>query len=92
MKIPKEINTHCPHCKKHSKHKLKEFKAGKMRTMSKGTRSHEKQHKKGYGGKAEFVPLKKKQTRKPTFVATCSTCKKKHYYVIPKRMKFEFAA
>ena len=43
--------------------------------------------KKGYGGKAEFTATIKKQTKKPTFIAECSQCQAKHYFVIPKRMK-----
>jgi ribosomal protein L44E len=55
--------------------------------MSWGTRENIRKHKKGYGGKAEFIATVKKQNKKPTFVAECSVCKAQHYFVIPKRMK-----
>lgn len=87
MKMPKEKSLYCPKCNKHTKHKLKAFKPGKARTLSKGTRRMERRHKKGYGGKTKFTATVKKQTKKPTFIAECLICKRKVYYVIPKRMK-----
>ncbi len=87
MQIPKEIKLYCKHCKKHSSHKLKLFKAGAVRTVAKGQRRYLAKHKSGYGGKSKFITVKKKQTKKPTFIATCPICSKKQYYVIPKRMK-----
>lgn len=93
MKIPKEIKDYCPTCNTHTKAKLKQFKAGTTRAMAWGTRENVRKHKKGYGGKAEFTAIVKKNTKRPTFVAECSVCKKKHYFVIPKRMKkVEFGA
>lgn len=87
MNLPKSISTYCPHCNSHEEHKLKHFKPGSPRSLSWGTRQNVRKHKKGYGGKAEFTIKVKKQNKKPTFVAECGKCKKKHYYVIPKRMK-----
>ena len=87
MDLPKEINDYCPKCNKHTKHKLKQFKPGKARALSWGTRENVRKHKKGYGGKAEFIATVKKQNKKPTFIAECETCHSKHYFVIPKRMK-----
>jgi large subunit ribosomal protein L44e len=85
--MPKTINTYCPKCNSHQEHKLKAFKPGSPRSLSWGTRQNVRQHKKGYGGKAEFTIKVKKQNKKPTFIAECGQCKKKHYHVIPKRMK-----
>jgi large subunit ribosomal protein L44e len=93
MKIPKEVKTFCPNCKRHEVHKLKQFKAfgfAGMRTLSRGNRIKER-GRAGYGGKYEFVGKVKKQTKKPTFVATCSVCKKQHYYVFKSKMKFSIA-
>jgi large subunit ribosomal protein L44e len=87
MDIPKEMKKYCKKCKKHVKHKLKLFKAAAPRALSWGTRQNVRKHKKGYGGKAEFTAVVKKQTKKPTFVCECTVCKQKSYYVIPKRMK-----
>ncbi|MEM0360211.1 MAG: 50S ribosomal protein L44e [Candidatus Diapherotrites archaeon] len=86
MKLPKKIKTYCKKCKKHTEHKLKEFKPGKARALAKGTRRHEA-HTKGYGGRYQFVAIVKKQNKRPTYLAECSVCKAKHYFVIPKRMK-----
>lgn len=87
MKIPKTVKTYCRTCKKHAVHKLKLFKAGAPRVESKGQRKHLRKTKHGYGGKAKFPIKPKKQTKKPTFVAECTTCHKKSYFGIPKRMK-----
>ncbi len=87
MDIPKEQRLFCAKCNTHTEHKLKQFKPGKARALSWGTRQNERKHKAGYGGKAEFNATVKKQNKKPTFVAECTVCKMKKYRVIPKRMK-----
>lgn len=89
MLIPKEMKLYCKHCKTHTSHKLKMFKAASVRDISLGQRRYIAKHKKGYGGKSKFITFKKKQTKKPTFLATCSvqSCAKKQYFIIPKRMK-----
>ena len=86
MKIPKKIKHYCKKCKKHTEHKLKEFKSGRARTTAKGQRRH-KRHTRGYGGRYQYIATVKKQGKKPTFLAECTTCKAKSYFVIPKRMK-----
>lgn len=78
---------YCESCRKHTDHKLKQFKAGSTRGLAKGQRKHLKKTKHGYGGKAKFPIKPKKQTKKPTFVAECSVCKKKSYKVVSSRMK-----
>ena len=87
MNIPKTIKDYCKKCKRHTEHKLKAFKPASPRTMSWGTRQNIRKHKRGYGGKAEFIATVKKQNKKPVFVAECIQCGQKHYFVIPKRMK-----
>jgi len=86
MKLPKKIKCYCKKCKKHTEHKLKEFKSGKARKTAKGQRRHER-HTSGYGGRHQFIATVKKQNKRPTFLAECSVCKAKSYFVIPKRMK-----
>ncbi len=91
MKIPKTVKHYCKKCKKHTEHKLKQFKSGKARATAKGQRRHERQTK-GYGGRHQFIATVRKQGKKPTFVAECTACKTKSYFVIPKKMKkIEFA-
>jgi len=87
MHIPKEVKDFCKNCNTHTVQKLKLFKTAKARTLSWGTRENVRKHKKGYGGKAEFTATIKKSNKRPTFISECTVCKKKHYRVVPKRMK-----
>lgn len=87
MKLPKVIKDYCRKCNKHTSHKLKAFKPGAPRTMAWGTRQHHRSQVAGYGGKAQFKAVVKKQNKKPVFLADCSVCGNKHYFVIHKRMK-----
>jgi large subunit ribosomal protein L44e len=87
VNLPKEQVLYCRKCNKHTEHKLRPFKANKARALSIGTRSNVRKHKKGYGGKAKFTAIVKKQNKKPTFVKECTICGSKGYFVIPKRMK-----
>ncbi|MEW6294950.1 MAG: 50S ribosomal protein L44e [Candidatus Diapherotrites archaeon] len=87
MNLPKEIKVYCRKCRKHTVHKLKAFKTGKARSLAFGTRRFKKKHKQGYGGKAKFPLIVKKQNKKAAFMAECLVCKKKIPFVIPKRMK-----
>lgn len=92
MKVPKELKLYCKKCNSHSQHKLKQFKAGKARVQSRGQRKMISKHKKGYGGKAKFTKMVKKQSKTPTFVAECQKCKTKRYLSLGKRLKkFELA-
>ncbi len=86
MIVPKTEKDFCKKCNTHTEHKLKQFKAGKGRTLSEGNRKNVAK-KKGYKGKYQFTATVKKQTKKPTFIAECTVCGAKHYKVIPKRMK-----
>lgn len=87
MKIPKEVKRYCPKCKAHKAFRLKVFKPGAPRQMSAGQRRHARKEKVGYGGKSKFIATVKKQSKKPTFVAECTTCKKKISFSLGKRMK-----
>ena len=87
MEFPKDKNMYCKKCKKHTKHKLKEFKSGKGRTLAHGNLRHEKNTMHGYGGKYKYVVLVRKQNKTPVFVAECAECKSKISYSLGKRMK-----
>ncbi|MDO8647763.1 MAG: 50S ribosomal protein L44e [Candidatus Diapherotrites archaeon] len=92
MNIPKNIKTYCKKCKKHTDHKLKQFKPAAARAVSKGQRKHLFKTKQGYGGKSKFPKQPKKQNKKPAFLAECVVCHQICYFIIPKRMKkMEFA-
>ncbi|MBN2067244.1 MAG: 50S ribosomal protein L44e [Candidatus Diapherotrites archaeon] len=86
MNLPKTIKDYCRKCKKHTEHKLKQFKPGSPRPLAEGNRKNVEK-KRGYKGKYQFPAKVKKQNKKPTFIAECTACKAKHYFVIPKRMK-----
>ena len=86
MNVPKEKKLFCIKCKKHTSHKLKEFKSGKGRPMAFGVRQH-KENTKGYMGKYKHIIKVKKQNKTPTFIAECTECKRKVPYSLGKRMK-----
>jgi large subunit ribosomal protein L44e len=87
MKLPKEIKTYCRKCNKHTAHSLKEYKASKASSLSRGTRKHLRVTKHGYGGKHKYITLVRKKNKRPTYIATCKVCGKKHYFVIDTRQK-----
>ncbi len=86
MEMPREVTRYCRKCKKHTKHKIKEYRAAKARTLAAGTRRHERNIA-GYGGKYKAIAHKKKLYKRPTFVATCTACGAKHLFSLGKRMK-----
>ena len=74
MKVPKEVNTYCPRCKKHTVHTINLYKKGKDRAAALGARRHA-EDKKGYGGQ-KFPELKRtaKTTKKQTLRYKCKEC------------------
>lgn len=74
MKVPKEIRTYCPKCKKHTAHSINIYKKGKDRSVALGARRHA-EDKKGYGGQ-KFPELKRtaKTTKKQTLRYKCKVC------------------
>ncbi len=76
MKFPKEVRMHCPHCNKHTLHKVKLASKGKTRSMAKGQRAHERKLL-GHGGKRAGKVSVKKQGKRQKLVLECSVCKKK---------------
>ncbi|GIU71904.1 MAG: 50S ribosomal protein L44e [Candidatus Nitrosocaldaceae archaeon] len=74
MKVPKEITTYCPRCKKHTVHAISLYKKGKDRKSALGARRHA-EDKKGYGGQ-KFPELKRtaKTTKKQTLKYKCKEC------------------
>jgi len=76
MKFPKEMNTFCPHCKKHTIHSVSLYKRGKERAGSWGAR-RQAGRKRGYGGQ-KFPELIRtaKTTKKATLRLKCKECNK----------------
>ena len=92
VNIPKERNTFCPKCNKHTIQKISIYKPGKRRGMAAGERSHALR-KKGYGGQ-KFPKLAKpaKTTKKVVQILTCPECKKKIMKTGIRIRKFELVA
>lgn len=86
MKYPKESNTYCPTCKKHTKHKVKLASKGAARPMAIGTRKHERSLR-GHGGKRAGEKTVKKQGKRQKIMMECTICKKKHERVIGARTR-----
>ncbi len=80
MKIPKEINTYCDKCHKHTKHIVKKIvykkSPAKARSVAWGQKKHIEKTK-GYtsqlAGKKKVI----KQRHKSVAVLECSVCHKK---------------
>lgn len=89
MKVPKQMNRHCPHCNKHTAHKVIQGKSrgrNQTRPMSAGSKFKVRLRgeRRGAGnlGKYSKPPkpkmVGKKLTKKTDFRYQCSECKKMH--------------
>lgn len=84
VKIPKEIKRYCPHCDKHTVHKVKESSSGNASPFKKKHRKRQRKIEKGYGSFPFEDPSHRSRGRKnPTsekkdLVLTCKECGKAH--------------
>ncbi len=87
MKLPKILNTYCPHCGKHGGHDVSLGKKGKQSSMREGQRKFE-QVKKGYKGSPR-TPKKQvyKIGKRTVAVLKCKSCGKKHQKVYRSRSR-----
>ena len=89
MKIPKQIKRFCPHCRKHTEHKVELAKAkarSSVRTLSRYSRSRTNARglTKGMGNKGKYSmpPIKKRKmmnkklSKKVDLRYQCQVCKK----------------
>jgi|TARA_B100000315_G_scaffold242536_1_gene264825 large subunit ribosomal protein L44e len=92
MKVPKDIRTNCPHCKKHTLHGVSLYKKGTQRTAALGARRHA-EDKKGYGGQ-KFPELIRtaKTTKKMQMKLKCKECGKQLVRAGIRLRKFEILA
>src|SRR5438132_8909589 len=76
VKIPTQLRTFCPSCKKHTLHSISLYKKGKERASSWGAR-RQAGRKRGYGGQ-KFPELIRtaKTTKKATLKLKCKECNK----------------
>ena len=74
MRVPKEIRTYCPKCRKYTVHTVMLYKPGKRRTLAAGQRRYLAKQK-GYGSKRK--PEQKitvKLTKKQVLKLKCKEC------------------
>ena len=84
--IPKQIRTYCRKLKKHSVHKVTQYKSGKASKTAQGKRRYDMKQK-GFGGQTKPIFRKKaKNTKKIVLKLECTTSKSKSFKVI-KRCK-----
>lgn len=91
MHMPKLMNRHCPNCKKHTEHSVKNQSnrgLNKKRTMARGSQSRVKRRglRRGAGNLGKFSRgalsswkrYGKKTSKKTDLRYTCKDCKKTH--------------
>jgi len=86
MRLPKKTKRYCPHCKKHTEHKVSQVSSGHKRgTLKRGSlqRARKRGKNRGYGNLGRYskpavtkFKRKKKSTKKTNTMYTCSVCKK----------------
>ena len=91
VNIPKERKTFCKgkKCRKHTNHKVTQYKAGKASLFAQGKRRYD-QKQAGFGGQTKPVFHKKaKTTKKIGIRLECKECKTKKQLVIKRTKQFE---
>nr|CAX77697.1 ribosomal protein L36A [Schistosoma japonicum] len=91
VNIPKTRNTFCKSskCKKHTLHKVTQYKKGKDSLYAQGKRRYDRKQS-GYGGQSKPILRKKaKTTKKIVLRLECSQCKCKKQLAIKRCKPFE---
>merc|ERR1711966_179344 len=91
VNIPKTRKTLCPgkKCKKHTMHKVTQYKTGKASIFAQGKRRYDRKQA-GFGGQTKPVFHKKaKTTKKIVLRLECQECKQKHQVHIKRCKHFE---
>merc|ERR1711964_828666 len=89
VNIPKSRNTFCKKCKKHTGHKVAQYKTGKASLVAQGKRRYDKKQA-GFGGQTKPVFHKKaKTTKKIVLKLECAKCKCKRMKPIKRTKHFE---
>eukprot|EP00744_Colponema_vietnamica_P000042 GILI01000088.1.p3 GENE.GILI01000088.1~~GILI01000088.1.p3 ORF type:complete len:123 (+),score=53.97 GILI01000088.1:51-371(+) len=91
VNIPKARNTYCSHftCKKHTEHKVSQYKKGKDSVAAQGKRRYDRKQS-GYGGQTKPIFHKKaKTTKKIVLKLQCSSCKHTIQNVLKRAKHFE---
>jgi large subunit ribosomal protein L44e len=88
MKRPREINTYCPHCEKHTAHEIEKVKKRQPSELKWGQRRFRKITA-GYGGFPRAKPHGEKPTRRVSILYRCKDCKKAQQRACIRAKKFE---
>ena len=91
VNVPKERNTYCKgkKCRKHTAHKVTQYKAGKASLFAQGKRRYD-QKQAGFGGQTKPIFHKKaKTTKKISLRLECKECKVKKQLTIKRTKHFE---
>lgn len=91
VNVPKTRKTYCKgkECKKHTQHKVTQYKAGKASLFAQGKRRYDRKQK-GFGGQTKPVFHKKaKTTKKVVLRLECVVCKTKAQLSLKRCKHFE---
>ncbi|KAE8393278.1 RNA ligase/cyclic nucleotide phosphodiesterase [Aspergillus alliaceus] len=91
VNVPKTRRTYCKgkECKKHTQHKVTQYKAGKASLYAQGKRRYDRKQS-GYGGQTKPVFHKKaKTTKKIVLRLECTACKQKKQLSLKRCKHFE---
>jgi len=91
VNIPKTRKTFCASkkCKKHTQHKVTQYKTGKASLFAQGKRRYDRKQS-GFGGQTKPIFHKKaKTTKKISLRLECTECKYKHQVHIKRCKHFE---
>ncbi|KAL8998161.1 MAG: hypothetical protein Q9169_002715 [Polycauliona sp. 2 TL-2023] len=91
VNVPKTRRTYCKgkDCKKHTQHKVTQYKAGKASLFAQGKRRYDRKQS-GYGGQTKPVFHKKaKTTKKVVLRLECTACKTKAQLALKRCKHFE---
>jgi ribosomal protein L44E len=93
VNMPKNKKSFCKfNCKKHTPHKVSQYKKGKESTKAQGRRRYDSKQT-GFGGQKKPIFRKKaKTTKKVVLRLECSVCKKKSLYPIARCKSFVLGA
>ena len=92
VNAPKKKNTHCKKCRKHTEHKVTQYKAGKASNFAQGKRRYDRKQQ-GFGGQTKPIFHKKaKTTKKITLRLECKVCKAKSHQCIKRCKSFQLGA
>ena len=91
VNVPKTKKAYCKgkNCKKHTVHKVTQYKTGKASLYAQGKRRYDKKQA-GFGGQTKPVFHKKaKTTKKIVLNLQCQICKTRHMHAIKRCKHFE---